>query len=478
MGNPIRMQPLQPQEDLLSKFGRVSQLRNVLQSGEANRLELDERKRSMQTRLAISEAISKAGGDVKAALPEIMKISPEMGMEYQKAVNDWDASDDKAKEAKTRRAVAQLETLSSMLGSVNDQAGYQAAIQEAVSNGLVDERTAQYYAGLPFSPQLKERLGKMVLNQLDLAKLANEEIRTGLLRAQTRGAEADATISEQEASLTAAERANLKQPRQVPGQDVPYSPDVEAQRKRMNPPGSSGSNIMNRDDAKEIAQDIINGLQPPTLNGLYRNAGPVRAELARQDFPLARAESDWKAIQKHLSTLNGAQQERLRQAITFTADSLDVIDGLYAEWKATGLQSGVKIFNKAALAAAKQLPGNAGATANTLQAQINDLTAELGTVYKGGNSSTDESLRLAAENLKADWNEETFNKAMKTIRTNLRIRKNSIMTSEAVGVSANSPYKPPQAGEQAPPAGLTNIMVNPQTGEKIGWDGKAWVPAP
>jgi hypothetical protein len=62
---------------------------------------------------------------------------------------------------------------------------------------------------------------------------------------------------------------------------------------------------------KTLPNAIISGEQPPTLTGLYRNAAPVRAELARQHFNLQQAESDWKAVQKHLTTLNGAQQERL-----------------------------------------------------------------------------------------------------------------------------------------------------------------------
>jgi hypothetical protein len=129
----------------------------------------------------------------------------------------------------------------------------------------------------------------------------------------------------------------------------------------------------------------------------------------------------------------------LRQAISFTSDSLNIIDGLYDEWKKVGATSGIKLFNRAALAAAKQLPGEAGSVATRLEAQINDLTSELGTVYKGGNSSTDESLKLAAGNLSGDWNETTFKAALKQIHTNLKIRDNSIKNSQVAGASANKP---------------------------------------
>ena len=205
----------------------------------------------------------------------------------------------------------------------------------------------------------------------------------------------------------------------------------------VSAPGSTAS------DPKDIAGSIMRGEQPPILTGLYREAAPVRAELARNGYDLATADRDWHAVQRHLSTLNGAQQERLRQAITFTSDSLDNIESLYKEWQQIAPTSGFKILNKATLAAAKQAPGRMGQVATNLESQINDLTSELGTVYKGGNASTDESLRLAAGNLKADWNEETFKRGVQQIRKNLSIRKNSILTSQPAGVSPNSPYNPP-----------------------------------
>ncbi len=236
------------------------------------------------------------------------------------------------------------------------------------------------------------------------------------------------------------EFARSKQ-QQIPGRDVPLSPDVEAQRTRI---GQAGRAVTDPNDAKSIAGAIIDGLQPPTLTGLYRNAAPVRAELARRGYDLTTATRDWQAVQKHLATLNGPQQERLRQAITFTYDSLEIIENLYEEWKDAARVSGYRVLNRANLAASKQLPGKAGEIAQNLEAQINDLTSELGTVYKGGNGSTDESLRLASENLKADWNDATFNRALGQIRTNLAIRRNSILTSQPAGVTPGSPYAPQQ----------------------------------
>ena len=184
-----------------------------------------------------------------------------------------------------------------------------------------------------------------------------------------------------------------------------------------------------------IGDAIISGQQPPDLKGLYRFSAPLKAYLAKQGFDLSSAQQEWTATQKHLATMNGQQQERLRQAVDFTSHSLDTIQNLYDDWKAVGAQSGIKAFNRASLAVAKNLPGDAGAAAQALEAQIGDLTAELGNVYMGGNSPTDHALQLASKNLSADWNEQTFKKALDLIRTNLKLRQNAMNQSNTAGGS-------------------------------------------
>lgn len=219
-------------------------------------------------------------------------------------------------------------------------------------------------------------------------------------------------------------------------------------------------------DVKDIANGIVAGIDPPDLAKYgYRDRTAIAAELKRQGFDLARADQDWHATQKHLATLNGAQQERLRQAVSFTDDSLHILDGLYGQWQKVGPTSGWKVFNKASLATSKQLPGEAGNLAHRLEAQISDLTSELGTVYKGGNSSTDESLKLAAKNLEADWNESTFKDSINQIRQNLEIRKNSIRHSQAAGVTEGSPYTPKSESQTPKDFGDANGKPEGATGK-------------
>ncbi len=228
-------------------------------------------------------------------------------------------------------------------------------------------------------------------------------------------------------------------------------------------------------DPKDIAQAIIDGKQQPVLTGLYRDAAPVRAELARRGYDLATATTDWNATQKYLGTLNGTQQTRLRQAISFTSETLPQVEAAYAEWKKQAGISGFKVLNKANLAAMKQLPGAAGAAAHQLDSLIADFTSELGTVYKGGNSSTDESLKLAAQNLQSDWNDKTFGDAIKRLNTSLTIRRNSMATGPAGGIGGE--YSPQGAAAPAPQAGSPKVgdtkkFPNGKTGQ---WDGHGWV---
>lgn len=231
--------------------------------------------------------------------------------------------------------------------------------------------------------------------------------------------------------------------------------------------GAGGVGTLNavRGDIADTADGIINGtLPPPDLGSRPTQFSmALTGELKRKGFDLSTARRDWVAIQRHLSSLNSVQQERLRQAVEFSYETLPQIEEAYAEWKKQAGISGFKLINRGTLAATSHLPGPAGSAASQLEALMKDFTSELGTVYKGGNASTDESLKLAAENLKGEWNEKTFGDAISRIRTSLQIRKNSILTSQPVGVSSTSPYLPPTAGATAAPKATGRY--NPKTGK-------------
>src|SRR5262245_2947510 len=212
--------------------------------------------------------------------------------------------------------------------------------------------------------------------------------------------------------------------------------DVTASARRIPPPAGGGG-ALNEDrlaNIKEAPQGVIDGTLPPQRPG--RTSADYRATLAeahRQGYDLVTAVQDWTATAKYLQTLNGAQQTRLRQAADTAYHSLDIIDDLAKQWDAGRFP----ILNKANLAAA--VNGAYGTQANKiatlLQAQIGDLTSELGNVYMGGNSPTDHALELAAKNLSGDWSKDVLLDATALARMNLRIRLNSMNTLPPAGLS-------------------------------------------
>jgi hypothetical protein len=212
-------------------------------------------------------------------------------------------------------------------------------------------------------------------------------------------------------------------------------------------------------DAENVADAIMNGQQPPELTGLYRNSLAVRSALAKKGYNLTTAQEDWNAMKKRIATMNGAQMVRLQQAVNFTSDSLDIIEDLAHQWKAGGFPA----LNKARLAAAKSgaLGPAAQSLATRLESQINDMVSELGTVYRGGNASTDEALRLASANLKADWSEKTLLDNIAQVRKNLRIRQNSMASAATIPGNHYAPEvqtPAPGAGDQSDPLGIRKFL--------------------
>jgi hypothetical protein len=207
--------------------------------------------------------------------------------------------------------------------------------------------------------------------------------------------------------------------------------------------GAAGS------DAEAVAEAIISGDQPPDLKGMYGMGPKVRAVLARRGYNLTTAQQDWSATQRHLLTLNGPQQLRMRQAIDIAYHALDVIEQLADKWKGGRFP----VLNRARVMAAKNgvLGPEAQQIATALDSQIADVTSELANVYMGGNSPTDHAMSLAAKNLSLDWSEGTLRTLLKQQRQNLLIRQNSIANAGAIGASTANPYAP-QTGTATMPA--------------------------
>jgi len=217
-----------------------------------------------------------------------------------------------------------------------------------------------------------------------------------------------------------------------------------------------------KDNAHIIASAIQNGTQPPDLSRLYRYAGPVRAELAKNGYDLAGAALDWDATKKHVLTMNGPQQLKLNQSINALPELLDTVEALADKWKGGRFP----ILNRVNLAAAKNgaYGDEVASVARQLDQQIADVTGDLATVYMGGNSPTDKGLGLASTALQSDWSEKVLRDMIALARKNVDIRRNSVNNTGVAGVSGASRYAPTPTTTPTgtpPPKG----RFNPATGK-------------
>lgn len=236
----------------------------------------------------------------------------------------------------------------------------------------------------------------------------------------------------------------------------------KAQGIRDKPPAYSATPA----DVQETAKAIRAGESSPVLSDYsFRDRTAIAAALHKAGFNQALAQQDYRAVQRHLTTMNGAQQTRLRQAVEFADESLPQLQAAYDRLAKLAPRSGFKVLNKGAMAAMKQMPGEAGSAAQQLDSLIADYTSELGTVYKGGNSSTDESLALAAKNISGDWNEKTFKDAIARIHQSIGLRRNSMNAVRAVGVGMDTPYERP--GAETSPGGVVPPVSPPPSASPL-----------
>ena len=226
-------------------------------------------------------------------------------------------------------------------------------------------------------------------------------------------------------------------------------------------PGSS-FNLTTPDDLNNAVEGIYEGTAPPDITQYsFRDRTAIAGRLHRKGYDLAAATTDWKATQRYVASLNGPQQLRLNQSIASASGLLPKIEGLYAEWKKLAPVSGFKIANHAALVAMRNLPGRPGAVATALDTQIAELTADLGNIYMGGNSPTDQALKLGAVALKSDWNPDAFEEGIRQAKLNVGIRKNSIKFGAPQGMSGETNYfRGGQSSETAPSAQDTGKEIH------------------
>ena len=231
-----------------------------------------------------------------------------------------------------------------------------------------------------------------------------------------------------------------------PGKYLYNGQDVTARATAKPPAPAMTADAAN--DVKEAVAGMKDGTIPPQLPGrATKEYTATLAEAHRQGYDLQAAVTDWNATQKHIATLNGQQQTRLQQSINALPELLDSVDALASKWKGGKFPP----LNRVNLALAKNgaFGDDVASVARQLDSQIADVTSDLGAVYMGGNTPTDQALQLAGKALSGDWSEKVLHDLVARARSNVAIRSNSIKNTGVAGASANNPYAPPAAAPAA-----------------------------
>ena len=144
------------------------------------------------------------------------------------------------------------------MATSTDQQSYLTNLGLSVEQGLIPQEHAQRMAEVKFTPDMRKRFQQIAMGQKDyMAATAPKEVSAGAtLAVEGEGGEYKGVFTapvqeqkqnlsdfmqryyaakEQEPGLTIKDyEARQKETQQMAGRDVPYPPDVEEQRKRMN----------------------------------------------------------------------------------------------------------------------------------------------------------------------------------------------------------------------------------------------------
>ncbi|KKL81854.1 hypothetical protein LCGC14_1990580 [marine sediment metagenome] len=220
----ITARGIAPAFDPIQSLSRIANLRRLQQRGQINQQQLDDMERERARQQAIRGAVG-AGGTRADMLRRLQEVAPlaglKLGAEFAKS--DIAAAKEKREVAKDARAAkkSQLENALMIYGLVGREAGPLKALEEKGA----DLETMQVAHA--------DSLGRLADAGIDVSKLP-QEYKFGM--ADQALQEAVSVSKQIDQALRADEAAERKaaRERKVPGRDVPFPADVEAQKKRIS----------------------------------------------------------------------------------------------------------------------------------------------------------------------------------------------------------------------------------------------------
>ena len=243
-------------------------------------------------------------------------------------------------------------------------------------------------------------------------------------------------------------------PREGGRYDPNYLATAAGAKDKMNDPQSL-QRISDMADAV-----VKSGVYNPMTMGIFK--GPVTAELAKRGFDVNKGVMDNQAEVSNIRAMNSGKMNSMRTALDTADAGINKIEQLNNEWDASGFPALNQVQRLAAESGA--LGPHAASIVRQLNAEIADVTSNIGQTYMGGNSPTDHGLELAAHNLGVDWGKNTLNDLLGLARFNINARRSNLTQAargtngEVLGQQPNNggtSTAAPAATGAAPAAGKT-----------------------
>ena len=183
--------------------------------------------------------------------------------------------------------------------------------------------------------------------------------------------------------------------------------------------------------AQKIVDQIATGNMRPDILKSFNTRGDFRNQvavgLATKGIDINTMQFDIGAETRYWSTQNDSKRTSMRTLLNTLDHSIPYTRNLVEQYKKQVPDFGIHGLNAAALTAVANTKGPNGVLAQKVLAQIADISGEVGGLYMGGNSNTDESFRVAKQNLDSSWNEDQLLGGLDQIQYNAGIRKQSMV---------------------------------------------------
>ena len=203
-------------------------------------------------------------------------------------------------------------------------------------------------------------------------------------------------------------------------------------RNYLKPPASASNvgsttispraqSIINAIKAGKMRPDIIRSLPPrdPVRSEVTQGLADAGVDINTMQFDINAETAYWRVQNDSKRTSMRTLLNTLEHSVPYTRKLITDLREAVPDFAISGL-------NRAQLAVVANSRGPDAVLARKLVAQIADIGAEIGGLYMGGNSNTDESFRVAQQNINSNWSEEQLLAALDQIEVNAGIRKRAM----------------------------------------------------